>query len=714
MGRQDEIVGERIKKLHELKKAGINPYPQIFEKKDNALDLQDKYKKLKNNKKAPYKAKIAGRLTSFRDLGKIAFGVLQDGTGKIQVVVQEKETSDNVKDFTKKYVDIGDFIGVEGPIFRTQRGELSVIVKKLELLSKSILPLPDKWHGLEDKEERYRKRYLDLVMSPEVKQVFEKREKIIDVLRGLLKEKEFVEVETPVLQSVYGGASATPFKTHLNALDIDLFLSISPELYLKRLIVGGFDRVFTICKNFRNEGIDFQHNSEFTMMEYYAAYKNYEFHMEFTEELFKRLVKELKLGKKIQYRSKEINLEPPFKRVKFRDLMLKEVGIDIDKANNYEKLKQEIDKKKIANVDIRGAKHYGALLDELYKRVVRPSITQPTFLTHYPVEMIALAKRNEEDKTKINSVQLIIDGAEILKAYDELNDPIDQENRLKEQAELLQGGSAEAMPYDEDFVTALKYGMPPTAGYGLGVDRLVMLLTGQDSIRDVILFPFMKPQKEDNKKESRKEIIEQNSGENGAMGERHPEIPRDIPSGKRITRAEALSLLKENVKSESLQQHCLGVEAVMKAYARKLGEDEELWGICGLLHDFDYEKYPEKHTIAGTQILIEKKYPKEIIHAILSHYSSFTGVPRKTRMEKILFAVDELTGLVTALSKVRADKFASMTHESVEKAMKKKDFAAKIDRKDIELGIEEIKELGINRKEHFEIIIEALKNKKEK
>ena len=258
--------------------------------------------------------------------------------------------------------------------------------------------------------------------------------------------------------------------------------------------MGGFRRVFTICKNFRNEGIDYQHNPEFTMMEYYSAYDNYEYHMKFTEDLFNLFIKNLKLKDEIDYRGKKIKIKPPFKKVTFRDLIFKEIGIDINKANDFEKLKKEILAKKLSGVDIKRCVHYGALLDELYKRVARPNIVQPTFLTHYPVEMIALAKRNEKDPSKINSVQLLIDGAEILKAYDELNDPIDQEERLKEQAKLLKGGDKEAMPYDEDFVNALKYGMPPTAGYGLGIDRIVMLLTGQESIRDVILFPFMKPE----------------------------------------------------------------------------------------------------------------------------------------------------------------------------------------------------------------------------
>ncbi len=493
MGRSDQIINERLRKLEELRNNGINPYPHKYDVTAFAADLQEKHKKLKAGQKSASKVKIAGRLMTSRDFGKIAFGVLQDRTGKIQVTLQKGETSSKQMEFFKKYLDAGDIIGVEGTVMRTQRGELSVLVKKVEILSKSLLPLPEKWHGLQDKEERYRKRYLDLIISPEVKNIFENRAKIVDTVRKLLKSKDFIEVETPALQTIYGGASAEPFKTHLNALDIDLFLSISPELYLKRLVVGGFDRVFTICKNFRNEGIDYQHNPEFTMMEYYCAYKDYNFHMEFTEELFKMLKKELKLGDSIEYRGKKISLKTPFKRVKFKDLILKETGIDIDKHRDYNSLRKAIESKNLKDVDIKKSAHYGALLDELYKRVARPNIVQPTFLTHYPVEMIALAKRNEKDTSKINSVQLLIDGAEIMKAYDELNDPIDQEDRLKAQADLLQMGNNEAMPYDEDFITALKHGMPPTAGYGLGIDRLTMLLTGQDSIRDVILFPFMKP-----------------------------------------------------------------------------------------------------------------------------------------------------------------------------------------------------------------------------
>ncbi len=387
MGREEQIISERKRKIEELRKQNINPYPHKFDKKNYVGECL----KLK----IETKVKTAGRLITKRELGKITFAKLQDSSGVIQMVLQKGETPEKVFEFFKKYSDTGDIVGISGKIIKTKTKEISVLVKNLEILSKAILPLPEKFHGLQDKEERYRKRYLDLIMNPEVKKIFETRGKILETVRGQLIKENFEEVETPYLQTVYGGASATPFTTHLNALNIDLFLAISPELYLKRLIVGGYDRVFTIARNFRNEGIDRWHNPEFTMMEYYIAYKDYEYHIEFTEKLFNELKKQLKLKDTIEYQGKKISLKTPFKRIKFRDLLIEKTGIDIDRANNFEELKKEIEDKKIKDVDVKNCRHYGALLDELYKRIVRPNIIQPTFLTHYPVEMIALEKRNE-------------------------------------------------------------------------------------------------------------------------------------------------------------------------------------------------------------------------------------------------------------------------------------------------------------------------------
>ena len=491
MNTEDQLIAQRIEKLNQIRASGVNPYPYNFNQKDHASEILEKYKKLKNHEVTKEKVSIAGRIMTIRLMGKASFLHIQDETGKIQAYVRQDDIGEKSYELFKKF-DMGDIIGIEGIIFSTKAGEISVWAKKIELLCKSIRPLPEKWHGLKDTEIRYRKRYLDLISNPEVKEVFIKRVQIIKEIRKFLDKEGFLEVETPLLQPVYGGASAKPFKTHLNALDMEVFLSISPELYLKRLIVGGFERVYTICKNFRNEDIDTTHNPEFTMMEFYYAYQNYEKLMEMTEELIPDLVKNLNGTYDIKVEGKDISFKPPFKRIKFRDFILNETGIDIDKTKDFESLKKEIEKKKIKNVDVRNAKNYGNLMDELYKRVCRPKIISPTFLTHYPVEMIALAKRNDKDPTKINTFQLIVNGAELVKAYDELYDTIEQRNRLEEQKINMKKGDQEAMPFDEDFVNALEVGMPPTAGYGLGIDRLAMFLLEKDSIKDVILFPFMK------------------------------------------------------------------------------------------------------------------------------------------------------------------------------------------------------------------------------
>jgi lysyl-tRNA synthetase class 2 len=488
---ENKLVEERIKKLEELKKLGIDPYPQIFNKTHNAIEILEKFKDLAKEEKTDFKVSMAGRIMTKRDMGKAAFAHIQDVSGKIQIYVREDEITEKKYEIFKK-LDLGDIIGIEGIVFRTKMGEISIKVKDLKLLTKSIQVLPEKFHGLKDTEIRYRQRYTDLIVNPEVREIFMKRARTIKMIKEYLDKKEFLEVETPLLQKTYGGASAKPFITHLNALNMEVFLSISPELYLKRLVVGGFERVYTICKNFRNEDIDTNHNPEFTMLEFYYAYANYEKLMEMTEELVPQLVKEINGSYEIKQNNQTLNFKPPFKRIKFKDLILKETGIDIDKTKDFEDLKKEIIKKKLPNVNVKDAKSYSSLMDELYKRVCRPNLIQPTFLTHYPVEMIALAKRNEKDPTKINSFQLLVNGAEIVKAYDELNDPIDQRNRMEEQQKLLKKGDKEAMPLDEDFLNALEMGMPPTAGYGMGIDRLMMLLTNQDSIKEVILFPFMK------------------------------------------------------------------------------------------------------------------------------------------------------------------------------------------------------------------------------
>ncbi|MBU3907423.1 MAG: lysine--tRNA ligase [Nanoarchaeota archaeon] len=480
MGREEEMIKERGRKIDELVKQKISLYPNKFDKEDSiATCLKSKMGK---------KVKTAGRILSKRDIGRIIFCDLQDDGGKIQIVFQDKETPEKQKEFFRKYMDIGDFAGIEGKIFKTKTKQLSILVSKIELLSKSVLPLPEKWHGLQDKEERYRKRYLDLIMNPEIKEVFLKKAAIIRVIREFMADNKFVEVETSLLQSVYGGANAKPFKTHCDAYNSDLYLSIAPELYLKKALVGGFERVYEITKKFRNEGVDKQHNPEHMTVEWYQAYADYNEGMRLFEELMKLIAKKLYGKTIIEYQGQKIDFGK-WKKMSLSEAIKKYLNEDISKIKNDE------DAKKIAkkhNLNFDGITKVN-LPDELLK-LFREKLIQPTFLTDYPIELAPLAKTKAEDKSKAEIFQPFVGGMELARAYSELNDPKIQEEHFKEQENERKKGNKEAMPTDNDFVEALKYGMPPACGVGIGIDRLVMLFTNQNSMRDVILFPFMKPE----------------------------------------------------------------------------------------------------------------------------------------------------------------------------------------------------------------------------
>jgi lysyl-tRNA synthetase, class II len=504
MGRQDQIINERKKKLKELKESGVNPYPYSFDIKDFSLDLKEKYKKLKNDERTKNKAVIAGRVFTIRDLGKLIFATIQDSKGKIQIILQKEETDTKNFELFKKYVDIGDIVGIIGLVMKSKTGEISILVKEVQILSKSILPLPEKWHGLQDKEERYRKRYLDLIMNPEVKEVFEKREKALDFIREFLKERGFKEVETPYLQTIYGGASAKPFKTHLNALNMDLYLSISPELYLKRLIVGGYDKVFTISRNFRNEGIDRWHNPEFTMMEIYQAYADYNDMMKLFEDIYEYVFKKVNGSTKVKFRGKTIDFKKPWKRMTMTDAIKKYAEIDVEKMD--EKELAEFIKKNNIKYKNDG---WGWYVQAIFEHFCEEKIENPCFILDHPLETTPLCKTHRNDKfcKLIERFEPFCMGAELGNAYSELNNPVTQRELLEEQQKALKMGDEEANPLDEDFLEAIGIGMPPTGGLGLGIDRMIMLLTGQDSIRDVILFPFMKQEtdSENEKNEEKKE-----------------------------------------------------------------------------------------------------------------------------------------------------------------------------------------------------------------
>ncbi len=503
MGREDQIVQERLRKINELRKSGVNPYPYKFDKKNNSKELQEKYAKLANDERTKDKVSVAGRVMTIRDMGNLVFSHIQDGSGKIQIVLQKGETNEKKLEAFQKYIDAGDFVGVEGSVFKTRRGEVSILVKDVEILTKSILPLPEKWHGITDKEERYRKRYLDLVMNPEVKKVFETREKIIDAIREFLKSRGFNEVDTPYMQTVYGGAEARPFETHLNALDIKLYMAISPELYLKRLIVGGFEKVFTIARNFRNEGIDRWHNPEFSMMEIYWAYADYNDMMELMEDLYVYVCKKVFGTTKISCQGKELDFKKPWKRMTMAEAIKKFAGIDVLKMAEKELL-TFCEKNKVEYKH----KGWGWLIAAIFEHFCEKELIQPTFVTDHPRELTPLCKVHRKDERLIERFEPFCLGAEMANAYSELNDPVEQKKLLENQQSMLTQGDDEANPYDEDFVNAIEVGMPPTGGLGIGIDRMIIMLTGQESIRDVILFPFMKPETQEIKKEVKEEKVE--------------------------------------------------------------------------------------------------------------------------------------------------------------------------------------------------------------
>ncbi|MDD5552011.1 MAG: lysine--tRNA ligase [Candidatus Pacebacteria bacterium] len=476
----ENIKKDRAKKLKKIKDAGINPYPSFFKKNQRIKDVISPFKKGR-------KVILAGRIITIRRHGGSLFLDLEDGTGRIQAFLKKDKLGENYNFFIEN-IDSGDFILFEGKMFLTKKGEKTIEVFKYEILAKSLLPLPEKWHGIQDIEERFRKRYLDLLMSSETKEIFVLRSKIVSEIRKILEEEGFLEVETPILQHVHGGAAATPFKTHHKSLDINLFLRIAPELYLKRLLVGGFDKVYEIGRVFRNEGIDKSHNPDFTMLEFYWAYINLEEMMDFCEKMIKLLVKNVFGKNKIKYQGKDINFTVPFRKINFYDLLEKKFKVDFRKISDI-KIKEIANKFKIPTKE----KSRFKILDDIFKKACREEILQPTFVLYQPIELTPLAKNFNRDPDLASRFQLIIGGWETVNAFSELNDPIDQKKRFEYEKLERKKGDKEAHPFDIDFIEALSYGMPPAVGFGMGIDRIVAILTDSKSLKEVILFPLMRP-----------------------------------------------------------------------------------------------------------------------------------------------------------------------------------------------------------------------------
>ncbi len=489
MPTEEELIAERKRKREELLKSGINPYPYKYEPTHKSTEVLEKYKSLQPEQRTQDSVKVAGRIVGLRRMGKATFMHLLDQEGRVQVYFKFDDMPKIYEQL--KLTDLGDWIGIEGTVFKTKTGEVTVWANNFEILCKALRPIPEKWHGLTDIEQRYRKRYVDLFVNPEVRKTFVQRTKIINSIRNTLDKRGFLEVETPIVQPQYGGAAAKPFKTHLNSLKMDVYLRIATELYLKRLIVGGFERVYEIGKNFRNEDIDRTHNPEFSAIEIYQAYADFTDMKTLTEDLWIAAAKEIHGSTKFEFQGQIIDVKKPWQSYTMVEALKKFAGIDAEKLTMQDMNKLCAQHK----LEVAANPTKGQLIQALFEEFVEDKLVQPTFITHHPVESTPLCKACREHHLKehfIERFEAFAAGMEIANAYSELNDPVLQRKLLEEQAKQLRGGEEEAHPMDEDFVEAIEYGMPPTGGVGIGIDRLIMIVTNNPSIRDVLFFPFMK------------------------------------------------------------------------------------------------------------------------------------------------------------------------------------------------------------------------------
>lgn len=494
-----EIRAARLQKVNDLKQLGLNPYAYTWDVTHQAAALQERFADLPTGEEADCNVSLAGRVMARRVFGKLAFFTLQDETGSIQLFLDKKtiqaamaDTDEQAFTHLKQLTDVGDFVGVKGTIKRTDKGELSVKVSTYAVLTKALLPLPDKWHGLTDVAKRYRQRYVDLIVNPEVRDTFRKRAQITASIRRYLDQQNFIEIETPVLQTEPGGADARPFVTYHNTLDMQLYLRIATELHLKRLIVGGFERVFEMGRIFRNEGISTRHNPEFTSIELYQAYADYHDMMDITEALIVNAAEEVLGTTTISYQGDTIDLSTPWKRITMHAAVQEKTGINFATFTELDAAKAAAKEAGLHGVD--DCLTVGHILNQAFEQTVEPTLIQPTFVTDYPMEISPLAKPHRDKPGLVERFELFIVGRETANSFSELTDPVDQRQRLEAQAAKKEAGDLEAHSLDEDFVTALEYGMPPTGGMGMGIDRLVMLLTDSPSIRDVIAFPLLKPE----------------------------------------------------------------------------------------------------------------------------------------------------------------------------------------------------------------------------
>ncbi len=718
---EDDPRQVRLNKREALLAAGEGPYggPAV-EITHRTGELSKAYAALENGVTTEDRVKLAGRVMAKRLQGKIAFLVLRDREGDIQLFCRVNELGKDSFSALKD-LDVGDWIWVEGLIMRTMRGELSVAVDGWKLQSKSLRPLPEKFHGLTDKETRYRQRYVDMVMNPESKAVFVKRSRIISAIRRYMEEQGYLEVETPILQETLGGANAKPFTTHFNALDQECYLRIATELHLKRLLVGGMERVFEIGRQFRNEGMDLTHNPEFTSMEAYCAFSDVEGMKRLTEGMFRAANAEVNDSGTISYQGQDIELGGTWRSVAMSDLVSEHVGETVTLDTPVGRLRELLDAEHLEWQEDWGA---GKLIFTLYDELCESEIVNPTFVCDYPVEVSPLAKRKQDDPRLTDRFELVIAGHEYANAFSELNDPVDQEGRFVSQVEAKKAGDDEAMDYDADYIRALEYGMPPAGGVGYGIDRMVMLLCDQSSIRDVLLFPHMRPEAA-LQKDALQEGALQEGGQMFAPAPASTSAPAERDAGALegawakvgeglegaaleaartpapqegakldagISRERAVELLREHNEDDYHILHGLQLEGLMRYYARTYDlANEEFWGIAGMMHDLDWEEFPteEEHTIRTAEMLAAEGAAPVLARVVMTHnYDVNPALPKpEAQMEKVLYACDELSGLINACIRLRpSHSVTDMSVKSLKKKYKTASFAAGCNREVIAQG----------------------------
>ncbi|MBP7768413.1 lysine--tRNA ligase [Candidatus Woesebacteria bacterium] len=688
MSRIDEAISAKKEKRQSLESLGVVAHPYSFDKKQTvAQSLQS----------IGQQVQTAGRLTALRLHGKVNFGDLHDHTGTIQVMFRESELGTDVFNLFK-FIDAGDYLGVTGEVIVSKTGETTIHVQQCTFLGKSLRPIPTEWNAADDKEARFRKRYLDILINPNTKRVLDARWTIEREIRRYLQDThDFIEVETPIFQPLYGGTNAKPFTTHMNALDVDFYLRLAPELYLKRLIVAGYEKIFEIARNFRNEGIDQTHQPEFTMIEWYEAYADYNKVMSVAEGLLKHLAHKLYGKTTIMVDDKEIDLGGTWPKYTMVEALKLFANIDFENLSDQE-LQHEM---KQRNIEIIGEFTRGKAQFALFDKLVPEFLLQPTWIIDYPRDISPLAKAHRKNPLLAERFEVYIGGREIADGWSEITDAIDQRNIFAGEQKRMRAGDAEAHPMDEDFLEAMEYGMPPLGGIGMGIDRLVMFLTNTWSIKEVIAFPTLRPIRPLTTTSTPEAPKAAASVAPAVKAQTSPE-EYTLPSREATHR-----LLDTYIKNEALKNHCIMVARAMEAYAKELGEDPELWYQTGLLHDLDWEMYPDEHPNKAIAELFTQ-YPQALKDAVAAHAPSRTGKTAQTPIEAYLFATDELSGLMNAISLMRPNGFSDMEVKSVKKKLKDKAFAANVSRDDITQGMALI---GKTEDDHIAFLIDVFKSK---